>query len=135
MPSSHGTIISLERMVLLYSILTRKTIDVGKIILRGVQNCAVKRSGLAHFLFTITILCLKAKILANVRKIGYSQGTIMDWDLYRVAGNSVLQKRVKVSEEPEDPDEEEGPTIAQPSSPDLRDELSKLMDLMQHMQW
>ncbi|KAH1082830.1 hypothetical protein J1N35_022591 [Gossypium stocksii] len=34
MPSSHGTTISLERMVLLYSILTGKTIDLGKIILR-----------------------------------------------------------------------------------------------------
>ncbi|KAK5835791.1 hypothetical protein PVK06_011499 [Gossypium arboreum] len=34
MPSSHGTTISLERMVLLYSILIGKTIDVGKIILR-----------------------------------------------------------------------------------------------------
>ncbi|KAK5843043.1 hypothetical protein PVK06_005473 [Gossypium arboreum] len=67
MPSSHGTTISLERMVLLYSILTRKTIDVGKIILREMQNCAVRRFGPAYFPFTITILCLKAKILANQR--------------------------------------------------------------------
>ena len=36
MPSSHGTTISLEQMVLLYSILTGKTIDVGKIILREI---------------------------------------------------------------------------------------------------
>ncbi|KAK5811944.1 hypothetical protein PVK06_027334 [Gossypium arboreum] len=145
MPSSHGTTISLERMVLLYLILTRKTIDVGKIILREIWTCAVKHSGPAHFPFTITILCLKVEILANVR----------------MTGDSVLQKRVEVSEEPKDPDEEEDPTMqsfkvpdkvesvepeaepdaetsmfrAQPPSPDLRDELSKLMDLMQHMQW
>ncbi|KAK5836607.1 hypothetical protein PVK06_012402 [Gossypium arboreum] len=76
MPSSHGTIILLERMVLLYSILTGKTIDVGKIILREIRNCAVKHSGPVHFLFTITMLCLIAEILVNIRKTGYSQGTI-----------------------------------------------------------
>ncbi|KAK5785822.1 hypothetical protein PVK06_040441 [Gossypium arboreum] len=92
MPSSHGTTISSERMVLLYTVLTGKTIDVGKIILREIQNCAVKRSGPAHLPFTITILCLKAEILANVRKTGYSQGTIIDWGLYRVTGDSILQQ-------------------------------------------
>ncbi|KAK5836207.1 hypothetical protein PVK06_011967 [Gossypium arboreum] len=92
MPSSHGTTISLEQMVLLYSILTRKTIDVGKIILREMRNCAVRRFGPAYFPFTITILCLKAKILANVKKTMYRQGTIIDWDLYRIAGDSVLQQ-------------------------------------------
>ncbi|KAK5839447.1 hypothetical protein PVK06_008238 [Gossypium arboreum] len=93
-----------EQMVLLYSILTGKTIDVGKIILREMQNCAAKRSGPTYFPFTITILCLKAKILANVKKIGYSQGTITYWNLYRIAGDSILKQRV---EETEDPKEEE----------------------------
>ncbi|KAK5811929.1 hypothetical protein PVK06_027317 [Gossypium arboreum] len=70
-----------------------------------------------------------------------------------------IKQRVEVGEEPEDPDEEEDLTMqsfevldkvesmepevepdaktsifrAQSPSPDLRDELSKLMDLMQHM--
>ncbi|KAK5794083.1 hypothetical protein PVK06_035281 [Gossypium arboreum] len=44
-----------------------------KIILRGIRNCAIKCSGPAHFPFTITILCLKAEILALVRKTGYSK--------------------------------------------------------------
>ncbi|KAH1122086.1 hypothetical protein J1N35_005246 [Gossypium stocksii] len=79
-----------------------KTIDVGKIILREMWNCVVRRSGLAYFPFTITIMCLKAKILANVNKIGYSQGPITDWDLCRVAGDSVLQQRVEESEDPEE---------------------------------
>ncbi|KAK5826163.1 hypothetical protein PVK06_021075 [Gossypium arboreum] len=92
MPSSHGTMISLEQMVLFYSVLTGKTIDVRKIISREMQNCVAKHSGLAYFPFTITILCLKAKILANVKKTGYSQGTITDWDLYRIARDSVLQQ-------------------------------------------
>ncbi|KAK5811604.1 hypothetical protein PVK06_026953 [Gossypium arboreum] len=92
MPSSHGTTISLERMVLFYWILTRKTIDVGKIMLREMRNCAVRRSGPTYFPFTITILYLKAKILANVKKTSYSLGTITDWDLYRIAGESILQQ-------------------------------------------
>ncbi|KAK5846179.1 hypothetical protein PVK06_002451 [Gossypium arboreum] len=45
-----------------------KTIDMGKIIQREMQNCAIRRSGPAYFPFTITILCLKAKILASVKK-------------------------------------------------------------------
>ncbi|KAH1106366.1 hypothetical protein J1N35_010134 [Gossypium stocksii] len=69
-----------------------KTIDVGKIILREMWNCAVRRFGPVYFPFTITIQCLKAKILANVKKTGYSQATITDWDLYRVAGDSILQQ-------------------------------------------
>ncbi|KAH1098085.1 hypothetical protein J1N35_015006 [Gossypium stocksii] len=58
MPISHGTTISLERMVLLYLILIGKTIDVGKIILREIQNCPARRSGPAYFSFTKIILCL-----------------------------------------------------------------------------
>ncbi|KAK5775324.1 hypothetical protein PVK06_043201 [Gossypium arboreum] len=72
MPSSHGTTISLEQMVLLYSILTGKTIDMGKIILREIRNCATRRPGPAYFPFTITILYLKVEILANVKKTRYS---------------------------------------------------------------
>ncbi|KAK5775702.1 hypothetical protein PVK06_043633 [Gossypium arboreum] len=87
-PSSHGTTISLELMVLLYLILTGKTIDVGKNHLeRNAKLC-----GPSYFPFTMTILCLKAKILANVKKTGYSQGTIIDWDLYRIAGEFILRQ-------------------------------------------
>ncbi|KAH1073266.1 hypothetical protein J1N35_025594, partial [Gossypium stocksii] len=139
------------------------TIDVGKIILREMWNCAVRHSGPAYFPFSMTILCLKAKILANVNKIGYSQGTTTDWDLCRIAGDSIRQQQVEESEDPEE--EEEDPIEIEPvqeaevpdeaksmepeAEPDvetsmfrnqsphsyLRDELSKLMDIMQHMQW
>ncbi|KAH1097947.1 hypothetical protein J1N35_014868 [Gossypium stocksii] len=84
-----------------------KTIDVGKIILREMRNCVVRRSGPAYFPFTITIMYLKTKILANVKNIGYSQGTITDWDLYRIAGDSVLQQQVEESEDPNEEEEEE----------------------------
>ncbi|KAK8314761.1 hypothetical protein V6Z12_D01G192900 [Gossypium hirsutum] len=164
MPSSHGTTISLKRMILLYSILTGKTINVGKIILREIWNCAIRHSsfGPAYFPFTITIMCLKAKILANVKKTGYSQGTITDWDLYRIAEDSVVLQRVEESEDPKK-EEEKDPTEIEPVQSDevtdkvetiepeaeldiktsmfraqlphsdLRDELSNLMDIVQHM--
>ncbi|KAK5819482.1 hypothetical protein PVK06_024485 [Gossypium arboreum] len=118
MPSLHRTTISLELIVLLYSILTRKTIDVGKIILREIRNCSVRRSSPAYVPFTITILCLKAKILANVKKTGYIQGIIIDWDLYRIAGDSVLQQRVEKSEDLEEEKEEEDPIEIEPVQSD-----------------
>ncbi|KAH1039860.1 hypothetical protein J1N35_041603 [Gossypium stocksii] len=127
------------------------------------KNCAVRHSGPAYFPFTITILCLKAKILANVRKTRYSQGTITNWDLYQIAGDSILQQRIKESEDSEEekedpieiepmqstevpdkvepmepkvePDIETSMFRAQLPSPDLRDKLPKLMDIMHHMQW
>ncbi|KAH1031666.1 hypothetical protein J1N35_043840 [Gossypium stocksii] len=77
------------------------------------MNCAVKHSGPAYFPFTITIMCLKARIVANVKKIGYSQGTITDWDLYRIARDSILQQRVEESEDPEE-EEEDDPIEVEP---------------------
>ncbi|KAK5825936.1 hypothetical protein PVK06_020823 [Gossypium arboreum] len=136
MPSSHETTISLERMVLLYSILTRKTIDVGKIILREMRNCAVKCSGPAFFPFTITILCLKAKILAN--RIEESEDPEEEeedpTEIEPMQSAEVLEKVEPIELEVEF-DDETSIFRAQPPSSDLRDELSKLMDIMQHMQW
>ncbi|KAH1063677.1 hypothetical protein J1N35_028664 [Gossypium stocksii] len=140
MPSSNGTTISLERMVLLYSILTRKTIDVGKIILTEIQNYVVRRSGLAYFPFTITILCLKAKILANIKKTGVEESE----DPEEAKDNPTEIEPEQSAEVPNEAelmepeaelDVETSMFGALPLSPNLRNELSKLMDLMQHMQW
>ncbi|MFQ6656565.1 hypothetical protein Gotur_026610 [Gossypium turneri] len=45
MPISHISTIAMERMLLLYAILTEKSINVGKIILKEIQNCANKKAG------------------------------------------------------------------------------------------
>ncbi|KAH1107799.1 hypothetical protein J1N35_011567 [Gossypium stocksii] len=107
--------------------------------------------------------CQREYLTPLAKKTGYSQGTITDWDLYRVPRDSVLQQRVEESEDPKEaehhptkiepeqsaevpneakpmepeaePDTETLMFRTQPPSPDLRDELSKLMDIMQHMQW
>ncbi|MFQ6634658.1 hypothetical protein Gotur_011182 [Gossypium turneri] len=39
MPISHHSTISMERMLLLYAILTEKSINVGKIILKKIDDC------------------------------------------------------------------------------------------------
>ncbi|MFQ6631049.1 hypothetical protein Gotur_008953 [Gossypium turneri] len=43
MPISHGSTISMEQVLLLYAILTEKSINVGKIILKEIHDCAKKK--------------------------------------------------------------------------------------------
>ncbi|MFQ6634239.1 hypothetical protein Gotur_010791 [Gossypium turneri] len=45
MPISHSSTISMEQMLLLYAILTEKSINVGKIILKEIHDCAKKKAG------------------------------------------------------------------------------------------
>ncbi|MFQ6626403.1 hypothetical protein Gotur_005549 [Gossypium turneri] len=45
MPISHNSTILMERMLLLYTILTVKSINVGKIILKEIHDCAKKKAG------------------------------------------------------------------------------------------
>ncbi|MFQ6668906.1 hypothetical protein Gotur_034372 [Gossypium turneri] len=44
MPISNSSTISMERMLLLYAILIEKSINVGKIILKEIHNCAKKKA-------------------------------------------------------------------------------------------
>ncbi|MFQ6643385.1 hypothetical protein Gotur_018389 [Gossypium turneri] len=62
MPTSHSFTISMERMLLLYAILIEKSINVGKIILKEIHDCAKKKAGSAYFPSLITSLCLKARV-------------------------------------------------------------------------
>ncbi|MFQ6656877.1 hypothetical protein Gotur_026795 [Gossypium turneri] len=45
MPISHSSTISMEQMLLLYAILRKKSINVGKIILKEIHDCAKKKAG------------------------------------------------------------------------------------------
>ncbi|MFQ6643388.1 hypothetical protein Gotur_017723 [Gossypium turneri] len=62
MPISHSSTISMERMLLLYVILTENSINVGKIILKEIHDCAKKKAGSAYFLSLITSLCLRSRV-------------------------------------------------------------------------
>ncbi|MFQ6663691.1 hypothetical protein Gotur_031115 [Gossypium turneri] len=62
MPISHSSTISMERMLFLYAILTEKFINVGKIILKEIHDCAKKKAGSAYFPSLITLLCLRARV-------------------------------------------------------------------------
>ncbi|MFQ6670720.1 hypothetical protein Gotur_035521 [Gossypium turneri] len=56
MPISHSSTISMEPMLLLYAILKEKSINVGKIILKEIHDCAKKKVGTAYFPLLITAL-------------------------------------------------------------------------------
>ncbi|MFQ6648154.1 hypothetical protein Gotur_021672 [Gossypium turneri] len=45
MPISHSSTISMEQMLLLYAILIEKSINVGKLILKEIHDCAKKKAG------------------------------------------------------------------------------------------
>ncbi|MFQ6656878.1 hypothetical protein Gotur_026795 [Gossypium turneri] len=62
MPISHSSTISMEQMLLLYAILRKKSINVGKIILKEIHDCAKKKAGSAYFPSLITSLYLKAHV-------------------------------------------------------------------------
>ncbi|MFQ6665323.1 hypothetical protein Gotur_032092 [Gossypium turneri] len=42
---SHSSTISMEQMLLLYAILTEKSSNVGKVILKEIHDCAKKKAG------------------------------------------------------------------------------------------
>ncbi|MFQ6659070.1 hypothetical protein Gotur_028098 [Gossypium turneri] len=69
MSISHSSTISMERMLLLYEILTEKSINVGKTILKEIRDCSKKKAGSAYFPSLITSLCLRVhvKTQANLK--------------------------------------------------------------------
>ncbi|MFQ6626059.1 hypothetical protein Gotur_006337 [Gossypium turneri] len=78
MPISHNCTISMEWMLLLYVILTEKSINVGKIILKEIHDCAKKKAGSAYFPSLITPLYLRARVKTQANLKGlYVQGCII----------------------------------------------------------
>ncbi|MFQ6624294.1 hypothetical protein Gotur_004401 [Gossypium turneri] len=82
MPISHSSTISMERMLLLYAILIEKSINIGKIILEEIHDCARKKTVGAYFPSLITSLCLRAvlkrkQILRGSTSKGASQFMIL----------------------------------------------------------
>ncbi|MFQ6641511.1 hypothetical protein Gotur_016224 [Gossypium turneri] len=85
MPISHSSTISMERELLLYAILTEKSINVGKIIRKEIHDCAKKKAGSAYFPSLITSLCLRARVKTQANLKGqYVQGCITSHDLERL---------------------------------------------------
>ncbi|KAK5839149.1 hypothetical protein PVK06_007914 [Gossypium arboreum] len=75
----------MERMLLLYAILTEKSVNVGKIILKEIYDCAKKKTVSDYFPSLITSLCLRARIKTQANLKGqYVQGCITIQDLERL---------------------------------------------------
>ncbi|MFQ6669649.1 hypothetical protein Gotur_034812, partial [Gossypium turneri] len=107
MPISHSSNISMERMLLLYTILTEKSINVGKIILKEIHDCAKKKAGSAYFPSLMTSLCLRARIKTQSNLKGqYVQGCITSHDLERLV-KRVYELNQGEQEEPIEPETEE----------------------------
>ncbi|KAK5836387.1 hypothetical protein PVK06_012174 [Gossypium arboreum] len=109
-------------MLLLYEILTEKSINVGKIILKEIHGCAKKKIGSTYFRSLITSLCLKAhvKTYANL-KGQYVQGCITNHDLERLI-EKVCELNQGEQEEPTAPDTEE-------STNETRTEANSVTDI------
>ncbi|MFQ6631024.1 hypothetical protein Gotur_008848, partial [Gossypium turneri] len=75
----------MEQMLLLYAILTEKSINVGKIILKEIHDCAKRKARSAYFPSLITSLCLRAYVKTQENLKGqYVQGCITGHNLERL---------------------------------------------------
>ncbi|PON44141.1 hypothetical protein PanWU01x14_268850 [Parasponia andersonii] len=61
LPTTHGKIVSKERVLLLYSMLTGKSINVGRMIHREICACAARKSRALFFPSLITRMCRNAR--------------------------------------------------------------------------
>ncbi|MFQ6657029.1 hypothetical protein Gotur_026875, partial [Gossypium turneri] len=104
---SHSSTISMERMLFLYAILTEKSINVGKIILKEIHDCAKKKAGSAYFPSLISSLYLKARVKKQANLKGRCvQGCITNYDLERLV-ERVHELNQGKQEEPTEPNIEE----------------------------
>ncbi|MFQ6654406.1 hypothetical protein Gotur_025406, partial [Gossypium turneri] len=107
MPISHNSTILMERMLLLYAILTDKSINVGKIILKEIHDYAKKKTGSAYFPSLITSLCLRALVKTQANLKGqYVQRCITSHDLERLV-ERVHELNQGEQGEPTEPETEE----------------------------
>ncbi|KAH1097487.1 hypothetical protein J1N35_014408 [Gossypium stocksii] len=107
MPISHSSTISMERMLLLYAILTKKFINVGKIILKEIYDCVKMKTRSAYFPSLVTSLCLWAHVKTQANLKGqYVQGCITSQDLKRLV-EMVNELNQGEQEEPTEPETKE----------------------------
>ncbi|PON78020.1 hypothetical protein PanWU01x14_023740 [Parasponia andersonii] len=69
LPTTHGKIVSKDRMLLLHSMLNGKSINVGRMIHSEIRACAAQKTGALFFPSLITRLCRNAPFLVNEEKL------------------------------------------------------------------
>ncbi|PON46588.1 hypothetical protein TorRG33x02_325580, partial [Trema orientale] len=77
LPTTHGKIVSKYCVLLLYSILTGKSINVGRIIYDEIYTHAARRSGALFFPSSVTKLCQNARAPYLVRRNHIIRGRLM----------------------------------------------------------
>ncbi|KAK5811456.1 hypothetical protein PVK06_026790 [Gossypium arboreum] len=94
-------------MLLLYTILIEKSINIRKIILNEIHDCAKKKIRSAYFPSLITSLCLRAHVQTQANLKGrYVQECISNHDLERLV-EKVHELNQGEQEDPTEPDIEE----------------------------
>ena len=91
MPTTHTTIVSQERLVLLYVKVSGLPIDVGNIIAKEIRDCAVKTHRTAALLFPslITSICVVSGVRLDARDDHVkNDGAFTTRTIERVTGES-----------------------------------------------
>ncbi|MBA0756332.1 hypothetical protein Gogos_005386 [Gossypium gossypioides] len=104
MPILNSSTILMEQILLLYAIMIERSINVGKIILKEIHDCARQKLGSVYFPSLITSLCLTAQVKTKANLKGpYVQGCITSHDLERLMENFHELNPIELSEltEPE----------------------------------
>ena len=91
MPTTHTTMVSLERLVLLYTFVRGLPIDVSSTIAKEIRECAVKTHRTAALLFPllITSICVVSSVCLDARDDHVKiDGAFTARTIQRVAGES-----------------------------------------------
>ncbi|MBA0755876.1 hypothetical protein Gogos_021761 [Gossypium gossypioides] len=87
--------------------MTERSINVGKIIIKEIHDCARKKTRSAYFPSLITLLCLRAQVETKVNLKGpYVQGCIITHDLKKIVKNTNELNPTELSE-PTEPETDE----------------------------
>ncbi|GMN73106.1 hypothetical protein TIFTF001_053638 [Ficus carica] len=115
MPSTHGQTVSKDRILLLDSIISGRSINVGTIIFEGLGVCAKKKCGSLWFPALITSLCVRSgvPIFDNEERLLFSKGAIDDSAIARLLQSKMAEGP---SEQPRDHEKEAGPAPSAPSN-------------------
>ncbi|KAH1082740.1 hypothetical protein J1N35_022501 [Gossypium stocksii] len=111
MPISHSSSILMEQMLFLYAIMIERSINVGQIILKEIQNCSRKNVRSAYFPSSITSLCLRAQVKSKANLKGcYVKGCIT---------RHVLKEEAEAEEEPNSPKLKVEPNVVELMEPSV----------------
>ena len=87
-PTSHDTTVSQDRVLLLYCVMTGKSVNLGRLIYRALTTCAFKETGKLCFPSLITELCSRAEVPIGPYEETVKNSGIISWQtINRISKN------------------------------------------------